>query len=108
VLAQSQLPHAIGDVSFHVTFQQLHPLFVRRAGHEFGRLDRVLQLGIVGIESKERRLLVAMAVIGQVDVDQALGREPRRLGGGVLADLFAEDDAGEASIFASRLAIGPE
>jgi len=89
-------------------FQQLHPLIVRRAGHEFGRLDRVLQLRIVRIEPEERRLPVAMAVIGQVDVDQALGREPGRLRGGVFANLLAEDDARQAPIFASRFAVSAE
>ena len=68
--------------------------------------DDLLHLRIVRIEPVVARLLVAVAVVGQVDVDELLCREARGLAFGVFADLPAEDDAGDAAVLAGHLAIG--
>jgi hypothetical protein len=65
-----------------------------------------LQLQVVRIEPVVLRLLVAVAVIGQVDVDELLRGEARGLTLGVLTDLPAEDDAGDAAVLAGHLPVG--
>jgi len=74
----------------------------------FDAAECFLELRVGRIETVERRLLVAVPVIGQVDIHQTLSREARGLSGGVETDLLAKDDAGNAPILAGGLAVGPE
>jgi hypothetical protein len=79
-------------------------------GQRFPELDvlnRCLQFRIVRIDPVVARLLVAVAVICQVDVDKTLRGESRGLALRVSPHLFAEDDAGDAAVFAGDFPIGP-
>lgn len=67
--------------------------------------DDPLHLRIRWIEPVVARLLVAVAVIGQVDVGQELRGQARGLGERILVDLLAEDARGHAAVVAGHLAI---
>jgi hypothetical protein len=99
----------------HQVFAQVHPEVVLRkllelllaVGVEDLRdVHRGFHVWIVRIQPDERRLLVAVAVIGQVDVRQALRGEARALAVHVLLDLLEEDEGRQPAAVAGAFAVG--